>query len=111
MTTASKRKGSLYEREVAKYLVEQGFLDADRAFGAGRFLDRGDIKGIPGVCLELKNCKTLAFGPWLEEVSAEQANAHARYGIVVAKRRLKPVSESFAVCTLETMTRLLKEAT
>ena len=43
MTTPSKRKGSQYERDVVKWLISMGYPCAERAYGAGRHDDVGDL--------------------------------------------------------------------
>jgi len=53
MSSKSKIKGSQAERDVVKYLQEW-FPYAERRL-AGATLDKGDISGINGVCIEIKN--------------------------------------------------------
>jgi hypothetical protein len=106
---AARRKGSQWERDVVAFLRSAGLVNAERAYGAGRPDDVGDIDGLPGVVVEAKNCARLEFGPWLDEAERERANAGAQFGIVVAKRRQRPVGEAFAVMTLEQLARLLAE--
>ena len=47
MSSAAKAQGSGAERDVVKYLKENGFQYADRRL-AGATLDKGDVSGIPG---------------------------------------------------------------
>lgn len=47
-------KGDRAEREVVQALRALGLVDADRAYGAGRCDDRGDIDGLPGVVAQVK---------------------------------------------------------
>ncbi len=61
--SAPKRKGSAFERDVVAYLREHGFPDAERAYGAGRPEDIGDVVGIPGVTVEVKNHARLELRP------------------------------------------------
>lgn len=109
MTHPSARKGSQFERDVVTYLRDAGFPNVERAYGAGRPSDVGDIDGLPGIVCELKACKALTFGPWCDETERERQNAHADYGIVIAKRRQKPVSLSFAVMPLWQLAALLRD--
>jgi Holliday junction resolvase len=53
MSSASKRKGSGAERDVVAWLKANGYKYADRRL-AGATLDKGDISGIPGVTIEIK---------------------------------------------------------
>lgn len=104
-----KRIGSQWERDVAAYLRDHGFPHAERAFGAGRPLDVGDIDGLPGVVVECKAQKAYALAEWMDEARVEQANAGAQYGFVVAKRRQRPVGQAYVISELEQFVRLLRE--
>jgi len=109
MTTPEKAKGSQWERDIAKYLVEAGFIYAERRYGAGNTQDKGDINGLPGLVIEAKNHKTMDFAGWLREAERERQNAKADYGIVVAKRRGKGAAEAYVVMTLADFARLWRE--
>ena len=54
MSNAAKRKGSQAERDVVAWLKANGYKYADRRL-AGATLDKGDISGVPGVTIEIKN--------------------------------------------------------
>ena len=115
MTNPQKAKGSAYEREIVAYLQANGFPNAQRLYGAGRQDDRGDIT-IGGrdaglLVIEAKNHKTLDFAGWLGEAERERQNAGATYGFVVAKRRLQPVSQSYALTTLEQLCSIITNIT
>jgi len=109
MTTPQKAKGSQWERDVAKYLAEHGFPYAERRYGAGNTMDKGDINGLPGLVIECKNVGKLDLPGWLGEAERERANAKADYGIVVAKRRGKGAEHGYVVMTLADFARLWKE--
>lgn len=109
MTSPSARKGNQFERDVVAYLQANGYPHAERAYGAGRPSDVGDIDGIPGIVLEVKACKTFTLGPWCNEAERERINARADYGIVIAKRRQKATHEAFAILPLWQLVRLLTE--
>jgi hypothetical protein len=109
VTTPQKAKGSQFERDVAKYLAENGHPYAERRYGAGNTQDKGDINGLPGLVIECKNHGTLKFSEWLKEAEVEKGHAKADYGIVVAKRRGKSASEAYVVMTLADFSRLWKE--
>jgi len=53
VTSPQKRKGSAAELAVAKWLRKLGWIHAERS-RAGWQDDRGDIDGMPGVCIEVK---------------------------------------------------------
>ena len=110
MASAAARKGAQFERDVVTYLRDNGFPHVERAYGAGRPDDVGDLDGVPGWCFELKNHQRLDLAGWIGELTAEQANARAEYGAVIVKRRGKPIGAAYVVMELEQLARLLKEA-
>lgn len=79
--SASKRKGTAAESAVVRYLKESGFAQAERRALAGS-ADRGDIAGLPGVVIEVKNHARLAIPAWVAEAETERLNDGARYGVV-----------------------------
>ena len=111
MTTPSKRKGSQYERDVVKWLVANGYPCAERAYGAGRHDDVGDIDGIDGVVIECKNEKKFRIPQYLQELEDEMIHADAETGVVLIKKRgTSNISESYAVMPAELWVNLLKQA-
>lgn len=86
MTSPQKRKGSAAELAVAKWLRLLGWTNAERS-RAGWTDDRGDIDGIPGVCIEVKNEKRIDLPGYLRELEVEMKNAKAWAGAVIVKRR------------------------
>ena len=113
MSNPQKARGSAFEREVVKYLQDQGFPFAERLYGAGRWDDKGDITlgadRFRRFVHELKNHATFKFPEWLEEARIECENAKGKYPIVIAKRRTKSPSQAYVVMTLETWVQLLKD--
>lgn len=86
MSNPAKAKGSGAERDVVAYLKEEGFIYADRRL-AGATLDKGDISGIPGVTIEIKNHAKMDLAGWTEELLVEMANDNAWTGVVWHKRK------------------------
>ena len=86
MTSPQKRKGSAAELAVAKWLRKLGWIHAERS-RAGWTDDRGDIEGMPGVCIEVKAEKKIDIPGYLRELEVEIANAQAWTGTVIVKRR------------------------
>jgi len=86
VTSPQKRKGSAAELAVAKWLRKLGWIHAERS-RAGWTDDRGDIDGMPGVCIEVKNEKKIDLPGYLRELDVEIANAQAWTGTVIVKRR------------------------
>ena len=85
MTSASKAKGSKAELDVVKWL-KQWFPYADRRL-AGATLDKGDISGIPGVTIEIKNHAKMDLAGWVAELETEMKNDSAWTGTVLHKRK------------------------
>ena len=86
MTSPQKRKGSAAEPAVAKWLRKLGWIHAERS-RAGWQDDRGDIDGMPGVCIEVKAEKKIDIPGYLRELEVEIAHAKAWTGTVIIKRR------------------------
>ena len=86
MTSPQKRKGSAAELAVAKWLRKLGWIHAERS-RAGWQYDRGDIDGMPGVCIEVKAEKKIDIPGYLRELEVEMENAKAWTGTVIIKRR------------------------
>lgn len=111
MTSASKRKGSEAERDVVKYLRRKGWASAERAYGAGRPDDVGDISGLESVCIEVKNQKQMDLSGWLKELAVETKNARAETGAVVHKKRgTANVAEWYATMPVAWWVELLRKA-
>ena len=106
---AMRAKGSAWERTVAAYLREAGHEHVERAYGAGRPADVGDLDGLPRWVLELKACRTLDLAGWSDEAEKERANAGTEYAAVIAKRRGKPTGDAYVVMPLSQFARLLAE--
>ena len=67
---ASRDRGARAERAVVTYLRGRGFDQARRHHGAdGRA--PGDIMGVPGVCIEVKDRASSAWPSWREQLLAE----------------------------------------
>lgn len=109
MANPAKRKGDAFERDVVAYLRDQGFPYVERAYGAGRPDDVGDLDGIPGWVFELKNYRDFRLAEWMDETRREQAQARAQFGVVVVKRRQRPIAQAYVVMELEQLARLLAE--
>ena len=86
MVNKSKIKGTSAESAVVAYLREHGFPQAERRALSGT-LDKGDVAGVLGNVIEVKNCATTTLGTWVDETEIETINAGARYGVCWHKRR------------------------
>lgn len=108
MTSPQKRKGSAAELAVAKWLHQFGWIHAERS-RAGWQDDRGDIDGMPGVCIEIKNEKRISLPGYLRELETEMANAKAWTGTVIVKRRGSTnVDDWYAVMPAKLWAQLLQ---
>lgn len=90
--TKSKEKGTRAETMVVKFLRDGERPGVERRALAGT-KDKGDIAGIPGVCIEVKAEENPPHRPdrWFEELRKEMKNAGAIFGLLVVKVKYKPV--------------------
>jgi hypothetical protein len=107
--SAAKQKGTRAETAVADYLrptfphVERRALNGNK--------DRGDIAGIIGTVLEVKDCKTMTLAAWVKELDAEMVNDHATFGAVIHKKRgTMQVGDWYATMPVSVLVTLLKAA-
>ena len=109
MSNPSKQRGTAAETAVVNYLHANGFPHVERRALAG-VNDRGDISGIPGVVLEVKNCKRIELAGWADELDAEMRNAGAYLGAVIAKRKgTTDVGRWYAILPVSVLVDLLRE--
>lgn len=108
MTNRSKQKGTRWESEVADYLRHRGLHRVERRSLTG-IQDRGDISGIDGWVIEAKNQNTSNWAAWMDETEQERRNAKADFGLLVVRRRLKPVTSAYAVLRLDHAVDLILE--
>ena len=87
MTSPQARKGRRAEIAVANYLTENGYPNAEPTRRSGWADDRGDIDGLPGVVIEVKDAKRHELAAWLTEMEDEVDNADAVTGVLVVKRK------------------------
>lgn len=110
----AKQKGTAAESALVKFLAGQGFPYAERRALTGAN-DQGDITGIPGLCMEVKNHSTYKFPAWLKETEIERKNAKADFGILVVKPHgigmtTDKVGQWWALMPMQAMMDLLREA-
>ena len=68
--SASKAKGTAAETAVVRFLQANGYPHAERRALAGA-QDRGDVAGIPGLVIEVKDCKRMELAQWVDEAGIE----------------------------------------
>lgn len=105
----SKQKGTRAENHVVAYLKED-FPYVERRALAG-VNDKGDVAGIPGVVIEIKDHAKITLSEWLKELEQEMDNADADTGVVIAKKRgTLDVGDWYAVMPVSVWVSLLKSA-
>jgi len=82
--SASKAKGTAAETAVVRFLQANGHPGAERRALAGA-QDRGDVAGIPGVVIEVKDCQRMELAAWMNELARE--TPVGELGVVWHKRR------------------------
>jgi len=85
MSNPQKAKGSGAERAVVAWL-SRWFQYVDRRL-AGATLDKGDVSGIPGVTIEIKNHAKMDLAGWVKELETEMKNDNAWTGVVIHKKK------------------------
>jgi Holliday junction resolvase len=85
VSNPSKQKGTDGENAVMRALQESGWPHVERRALSG-VNDKGDISGIPGVVIEVKNEKKMTLASYLAETKVEMANANADHGVAWIKR-------------------------
>lgn len=115
MANKSKRKGSAFEGQVARYLARALDDDGIERRTLGGVNDRGDIAGIKingkRAVVECKAEKALRVAEYLREAETERKNDGAEFGIVISKRRgvgEARTGEQLVLMTLETFARIVK---
>lgn len=85
-TLPRMKKGPLAEALIVKYLRDSGFTRAERRLMGGA-RDRGDIAGIPGLMIEVKNEQKMSLAEWIDEALREAQDGETP--VVWHKRRAK----------------------
>lgn len=104
----SKRKGTAFETAVVDYLRANGFPWAERRAQRGT-KDAGDVAGVVGWVLEVKNCRSLDLGPWLTEAAQEAANDGVSRFALIHKRRQRSTAEAFVTLPLRLFAELVRD--
>ena len=109
---ACKAKGREGENGVVEYLREHGFpAERRRLTGVD---DCGDVGGIDGLVVEVKNEKRINLAGYMDELESEVKNARCRFGreemlgvCVVKRRGTQNPGDWYAVMRLERFVELL----
>lgn len=84
MGASEREKGARAEQAVVRALVQSGFARARRVL-AGDGRQPGDVAGLPGWTIEVKDQARDALGRWVDQAKAESAGRG--YSAVWHKRR------------------------
>jgi Holliday junction resolvase len=79
--------GTRAESAVVAYLQAQGFAAERRALAGVN--DRGDVAGLPGIVVEVKDCARMELAAWVKEATREAVPicGSPALGVVWHKRR------------------------
>ena len=106
----SKQKGTAAETAVVNYLKGKGRKHVERRSLNGSS-DRGDIAGVPGVVIEVKNHARMELSQWVSELEVEMANDKADTGVVIHKKKgTTDVGQWYATMPVDVWYDLAKEA-
>ena len=106
----SKQKGTAAETAVVNYLKSKGRKHVERRSLNGSN-DRGDIAGLPGVVIEVKNHARMELSQWVSELEVEMANDKADTGVVIHKKKgTTDVGQWYATMPVDVWYDLAKEA-
>ncbi len=107
---SAKKAGTSWESEIVCFLIEAGWPHAERRRLSGA-LDKGDVAGVVGVCIEAKNTAAITLSSFLDEAQVEGRNAGADVAVAWIKRRGRSrAADGYVVMDGSTFTQLLKEA-
>lgn len=82
---SAKAAGTRAETAIANLLRDSGFPYAERRAKTGA-KDTGDISGLLGGVVEVKDCAKMSLSGWLKEAKTEQSNAGAWWSAVWHKK-------------------------
>lgn len=116
MARSNKAKGASFESAIVEWFRSKGYT-ANRLSRRGK-RDEGDVAvelGDTVFVIEAKNVKTITLSDFIQQSQTEAGfYAEARgldparvIPLVVVKRRMKGVSQSYAVIELDTLTRII----
>jgi hypothetical protein len=106
----SKQKGTAAETAVVNWLKDKGREHVERRSLNGSN-DRGDIAGLPGLVIEVKNHARMELSQWLSELEVEIRNDNANTGVVIHKKKgTTDVGDWYATMPVSVWFDLIEEA-
>jgi hypothetical protein len=103
-----KQAGDRFERDVVAYLVAHGYPYVERAYGAGRPDDRGDLDGLPGWVVQVRATKRQDLAGALGDAERQRRD-HLELAAAILKRRNHSTGQAYVVMTLETFAAVAGE--
>jgi hypothetical protein len=89
VSNPSKVKGDSAERALSKLISDELGIEVRRKLGAGRKDDTGDLEGVDGWTIEVKNVARLsdALRDGVDDSTREQRNARTPFGVAFIRVR------------------------
>ena len=107
---SSKAKGYAGEREYVEAAIEAGFSGAGRNGSVYGSKDRGDIHGIPGWVIQVKNVAVLKIPEYMKDAEEQARNAGVKLFCLAFKLKGKHMREGVTVLPNRTWFQLVREA-
>lgn len=103
---AARRRGVEHERAVVAWLRNHGVPHAERT-STGRAQTHGDVDGLPGVHLELRNRARLDLASWVDDTV--DAAGPALPVLVIRRRGVSDRGQDYCVLRLADLLPLLTD--
>ena len=106
----ARQAGTAWESAIVDALRHNGWPHAERRAKTGA-IDKGDITGVIGVCIEAKNTARFEPATFLDEATTEAAHAGAVVAAAWIKRRGHTApGKGYVLLDGDTFMKLLREA-
>jgi hypothetical protein len=103
VSNPAKARGSQFERDAAR------FFSLERAYGAGRPKDVGDLANDPLYAYECKALKQFDLATAVAEANREATNAGKSFGIALIKKPRAGIQDCYVVMDFSTWRELRKK--
>lgn len=91
----AKRKGTKGEVLAVEFLREELGEQVERRITEGKN-DRGDISGLPEICIEVKWCADLQLGAFMKEAEVEAMRGGMALPVLMHNRRQARTRDNYA---------------
>lgn len=108
MKRTNKQVGTWAETTVRNHLAIW-WPEVRRCAPAGA-KDCGDLDGIPGLCVQVKNQRAMALSAWVDEARQQAANAGKPFFAVIHRRRQKAADEWYVTMPLYVFADIYRQA-